>query len=204
MPGVRLFANVAYPFGADVRLPRSEWVGTGTAHVIFRLDALPKVDVILCLDEGRMVALVLRGDVSTRALREIPLRALERCALASLKKSVEYERNDEGRLPRPPHIASSDAQMADTFEQASKVPAARGATRERYLAELAQDYVVLCMTSGSPTKVLADERITSPATIRDHLAEARKRKLLTKPAPGRAGGELTPKAMVLLSRHEKE
>ncbi len=55
-------------------------------------------------------------------------------------------------------------------------------------------------TSSSPTMDLAREMNINPSQARDMLHEARRRKLLTKTQRGRAGGELTEKALTVLGR----
>lgn len=99
-------------------------------------------------------------------------------------------------------LAAAWAPWADALDAATTVPASADASREVYLARLAARYVVLCAESGTPTKVLAKELCISVATVRDQLGEARYKLLLTHPGSGRAGGELTQKAIDLLTEAE--
>jgi hypothetical protein len=69
-----------------------------------------------------------------------------------------------------------------------------------YYAELAAAYVELIGEGVEhPVTVLAKRLEYDSKTISNALLEARRRGLLTRPPmPGRAGGELTPKALALL------
>jgi hypothetical protein len=67
-----------------------------------------------------------------------------------------------------------------------------------FYARLAAEYVELLSTSSTPTKDLARRHNYSPTSMRDYLNQARVRGLLTPSQRGRAGGELTEKAMRLL------
>jgi len=169
----------------------------GAAYVAFDLEAVPGVEVVLCLDKGGMVGVVLKGAVSTRALQRIPLRMLERYALAFLAAGVDFWRQnpEDGFEDLVEHLVGS-------FDRAVKpLPPPEG-SRERRLAWVAARYVELCGETGSPTKALAEELGFSAATVRDQLGDARRRGLLDKPGKGRAGGHLTPKAQALLSTDE--
>jgi len=68
-----------------------------------------------------------------------------------------------------------------------------------YYAELAKQYVDLLAESSTPTKDLAQRLNYSPSSTRDLLHQARRRGLLSSPATGLAGGELTEKAKRLLT-----
>lgn len=81
-------------------------------------------------------------------------------------------------------------------------PRFRGRGRDdAYLALLASQYVqLLDQGSRSPVQALASQLGQNPAEVRDLIHEARVRKLLTDAPKGRAGGQLTPRAMTLIPR----
>ena len=68
-----------------------------------------------------------------------------------------------------------------------------------FYARAAARYVELLVTSSSPTTDLGREMDLRPTQARDLLHQARQRELLTASAKGKAGGELTKKALRLLS-----
>jgi hypothetical protein len=69
----------------------------------------------------------------------------------------------------------------------------------KFYAEWAARYVAAMRDSGPPLQRLALEYHFDPSSIRGFLYEARRRGLLTKAPPGRAGGELTARALELLA-----
>lgn len=200
----------------------------GSAHVVFDLETPQGAQVVLCLDAGRMVGLTIRGEISARALRLIPLRSLERYAVAEARRWVEPHRSAEfirvvesaRNIPAPllalgiikqpelppdqvEKLLASYEPVATAFEKATSKVASGSASTEGRLAVLAARYVVLCGESGTPTKALAEEIHVPAATVRDHLGHARAKGLLTRPGPGRAGGELTSKAIALLTKDQE-
>lgn len=72
------------------------------------------------------------------------------------------------------------------------------------LALLAARYVELCsdQVTKAPLQVLANEWSLAIETVRSYLYRARERGLLTSPGRGRAGGELTDRAIDLLRGDE--
>lgn len=181
----------------------------GEAHVAFALDdSAPGATVTICLGGGRMVGMAMTGEVTSRALHRVPLRALERFALAHVRywsreyRDPSYVEATSEEFGRPAAVIAAEVEpLASAFETAATVVERTG-TREQYLAGLAARYVALCGLSGTPTKTLAEECHLSAATVRDQLGQARERGLLTKPGSGRAGGDLTPKAAALLDGTE--
>jgi len=68
-------------------------------------------------------------------------------------------------------------------------------------ARVAAAYVTACARgSRKPVQEVADSMGEGRDYIRDMLAEARRRELLTSPPPGRPGGRLTAKAEALLAQ----
>jgi hypothetical protein len=152
-------------------------------NVIFTFKSMPGVRVILSVEDGRVTSYLIEGQVSARAFQRIPLRTLEREAV---KQVAAEGRGDWGE--RPDFICAKAATL---------VPP--GDTKEGPLVLLAVRYLELCLDSGAPTKALAKELHQSVGTVRDQLAEARRRGLLLSAGPGRPGGELTTKATKMLS-----
>ncbi len=71
---------------------------------------------------------------------------------------------------------------------------------DRWYAELAARYVVMSRRKpASPIPVLANSLHLATSTVSDALGEARRRGLLTPPPPGRPGGQLTDKALAILT-----
>jgi len=195
---------------------RNVWVEAeplviGRVQVAFILDAAPESEIVLCLDEGRMVGLVVRGAISARALRKIPVRSLERFAIGVLRKWSDAYRSPwfsdtfKNSLPdgSDEFLRGFESKL-QAYEAATRAPLGTGTSKEWNLAVLAARYVVLCAASPSPTKDLAAERCMSVATVRDQLGEARRSGLLQYPGSGRAGGELTPQAVALLHAGEED
>jgi hypothetical protein len=78
--------------------------------------------------------------------------------------------------------------------------AGRRGLPERHYAEVASAYVdALASGSKRPVAELAKEYHVSYSRMADQIHEARSRGLLTRSAPGRAGGELTEKAKKFLA-----
>ncbi|MEJ7765295.1 MAG: hypothetical protein WKF86_07355 [Acidimicrobiales bacterium] len=173
----------------------------GGAHVVFDLDAVPGAEVTLCLAQGRMVGLVVRGEVSTRALQRIPVRTLERYALAAACRIADKVRR---RLDMLPEGAYPDVRADFEGLLRAGTPPPASSTRERRLAWVAARYLELCEETGSPTKALAEELHLSAATVRDQLGDARRRGLLLSAGPGLAGGELTEAAKALLTADKED
>lgn len=72
----------------------------------------------------------------------------------------------------------------------------------RELAELARDYLDCCRESTRPTALLAERRCLSTSQVGKRLRQSEVRGLLVRKGRGRAGGELTPRAVELLGERE--
>jgi len=164
------------------------------------MESAPHTEVTLCVENDRVAAVVIQGQVSTRALR-LPLRALERCALAQLAETPSYR---NGPVPYASEAGAREAGAARMFSEMGRTVEKSPESRDMRLAVLAARYVQLCIESATPVKDLAAERYLSTATVRDQLHEARRRKLLDKRPRGLAGGQLTPKAVALLTADEED
>ena len=69
---------------------------------------------------------------------------------------------------------------------------------DKAYALLAREYIELCETSSSPAQDLASRRDMTETALRAALTRARRRRVLTRTTPGRAGGQLTPYGESLL------
>lgn len=114
-------------------------------------------------------------EVTARLLRSVPLGAVHEAVNAHLAGRGEVE----GRL--------SD-------------PTKRGARDDAYYAGWAAHYVRLAGTSSSPVADLAEKFGVTRDRVRNVVHLARQRGLLTRGTHGRAGGELTDKALEALGR----
>lgn len=191
-------AHVPIPEGVQraLGISTAEPIILGSKQVSLLLDALPDAEVTVCLEGGRMVGLVIRGEFSARELQRLPLRTVERYAAAFVR--------DLESIPHESEAGQREAAAARRWREGLRQSIESAPTREWKLARLAAHYVQLCSESASPTKALAAELGQSPAVTRDQLAEARNRKLLTRPGSGRPGGKLTPKAEAILAQSAGE
>jgi hypothetical protein len=143
----------------------------------------------------------LDGDgppITARLLRAVPLGSLEvtaRSYLAIVYRQVAplVERSSSG---------SMSSAWRDQFEQTSlqRRPGRQGRPDRDY-AVLAAAYVAAVKERcPNPVARTAQAMHIAPATARNGLSEARRRGLLeTPPVRNRAGGQLTPRALLLLA-----
>lgn len=112
-------------------------------------------------------------------------------------KMTEILEAQRGRLP-----AGRVAERLAEHGLADAPPRFRGRGREdTYLASLASQYVqLLDQGSRTPVQALASQLGQDPAEVRDLIHEARSRGLLTAAPKGRAGGQLTERALALLPK----
>lgn len=129
------------------------------------------------------------GGITQQVLRRLPLQAIK----DDLGRSVKFAKGGDLLLDR---FAGPDAARA-MRRQAAQHPR-RAGRDDRYYAEIAAAYVRECATSRSPVVDLARRLRLASVTVRDAVAEARRRDLLTKAGKGRAGGELTEHAREIL------
>ena len=145
-------------------------------------------------DQGHCVltSLLLRRDPDSNAVpvgitswlwRRVNVGAVSTALSRLLSLNTEADRQDEwiaeisGRWPAPGRSGHSD---------------------ERY-AKLAYMYVLLVARGSQAPKVeLAKHMECSVSTVDTRLQETRRRGLLTQPATGRSGGQLTAKAEQIL------
>ena len=124
------------------------------------------------------------GGLTARQLRRATLGDLTRRVsvgfvgriLGALAPEITRTLDDDHTHPRPGRAGRDDHFYA--------VWAARYAERAAY--------------TPRPIAELADEHDRPPTRLREYIAEARRRGLLTATRPGRSGGQLTDKARALL------
>ncbi len=150
---------------------------------------LTALEVFSCdyeiVDGRRRILSVPPGGLSTATVRLVPIADL-------FDDLSTYTADDSGRL-------LIELFAGVSAEEMRKRPG-RAGRDDRHYAELAEAYVDLSSTSRRPVADLAKMMRFDPVTVRDKLAEARKRGLLASFGPGRSGGRLTAKAMDLLQR----
>jgi hypothetical protein len=137
------------------------------------------------------------GGVVTADLRHIPLHQISTELLRNLRRG-EGPSGWEGSPLAPPQPPKGWATSL------AKRPGRTGKGDLHY-ARVAAAYVQL-LDQPKPVVLLAKRLKLSPSQVRSILYEARRprRGLLTNPpVKGRPGGELTPKAMELLTQHEQ-
>jgi hypothetical protein len=130
-----------------------------------------------------------QGGLTARQLRRATLGDLTRLAsqglVAKLMIAMAPDASGAGddHMPRHPGRAGRD----DHFYA---VWAARYAERAAY--------------TPRPIAELAEQHDQPPARLREYIAEARRRGLLTETTPGRSGGQITEKTRALLAESADE
>jgi len=162
-------------------------------------------------------ATVVAGQLTARLLRSIPFAELEQAARRIARAIATSEANDAGAQLSVIDEAGDVLGVLQIVEgagpgsaievEAQRRTEALGANRsaggrrpvhdDRFFAEQAQRYE-RALTSPNPIRTVAAESGYSATAARNHIHEARERDLLTSTTPGRAGGELTSKAIELL------
>jgi len=143
-----------------------------------------------CVHEGE--------HLTARTMRRFPIgeiqRTAERAYVDALRKQSRLRwlsRPDDDRLQR----------WVAVFDSVRR-PGRRGRDDAAYAA-VAERYVSL-LGAGRAIALLAEELSYSPSRVRDLVYEARRRGLLTATRRGAEGGELTAKALALLTDTEDE
>lgn len=130
------------------------------------------------------------GGVTTRLLRRIQLGVL----LSWVKADVAAIGESLAQFPRDGMLGS----MLSATQDFTSRPGRAG--RDDYDYAVMADRYVALLNSGhlNAAAALAGQLHLSPSQVRNVLYEARRRDLLTKSPPGKAGGQLTDKARRLL------
>ena len=136
-----------------------------------------------------------KGGLTTSVLRSLPLARLAEQARQErayrLAAMEDYYSDEQGGL--------TDEERAESLRR----PGPRGRTPGFY-AVLAQRYLAVVRAGHrGPVKLLAEEYGVPVRTMETRIGEARKRGILTKPSPGKPGGELTPEGLGFLE-YEQE
>jgi hypothetical protein len=178
-----------------------------TWTLVHQDSAQPKLDVRVELETGDDIVLTLglhEGKLSFTGIRvdgmlsgvneRLPINpeTLKRLRLAGISEQVARE------LKRPwlKYLLSG---LDDEWAKGLSLRPGRKGRNDYFFAELAQEYLEVCAWSSEPLLELHANRPFSLKTTKNQLTEARKRGLLTAPpVRGKAGGELTPKALALL------
>jgi hypothetical protein len=175
---------------------------TADPRVCLTHEDFPEWEFLLCYGaDGEVstfeVRRLLGPPLSARLLHSIPFGVLnsvgrrELGQFQALLAQVEHTAEDRERA----------AMWAKSFQAR---PGQRGRPDLEY-AQLADAYLALlnqAETTAKPTKALAEQLYLSESRVANLLSEARRRELLTKPPPGRAGGRLTATAERLLAQRE--
>jgi hypothetical protein len=144
-------------------------------------------DVEVTPDGFRLRKLVIEpsGDVTpasgitTRMLREIRTGAL----LALVRKMAGH---------MAPYLP------ADAPDLSVSHRVGRRGKDDKFYARWAAEYAAACTRSGHPVAEMAARHHLSASQVRNLVHACRNRKMLTASPPGRAGGELTARAIELL------
>jgi len=136
--------------------------------------------------------------ISGRLLRDIRFGELERVARESLRWELAVRHHHDHPEIRA-SLGDNGRRLRESLAEAQR-PGRRGRDDLAY-ASLAAEYVRR-LGSGKEVKELAADLSEGVQKIRNMLNEARRRKLLTRPAAGKSGGQLTEKAIALLKENE--
>lgn len=128
------------------------------------------------------------GGLSSTVLRQINFRD----ALRALRAATNSGKN----------LIAELAAMRDFERRALQSALNKGAATDKYLALLSSVYLHhVSAGQDKPVDCIAEELERSPATVKGHLWQARKRGLLRGGSPGRKGGELSTQAEELVESY---
>lgn len=134
------------------------------------------------------------GGVTARLLRQVPVHIHE--TLATFADAV-------GRGPRIPDAYLAAGPLTAAKLNGEKKPRqGRPPVPDARLLKVATIYAD-AVASGKPVQAVAAELKMSGSKARDLVHRARQRGFLTQATPGRASGQLTPKATALLRKIKK-
>jgi hypothetical protein len=131
------------------------------------------------------------GDVP---LGGLTARQLRRATLGDLTRRVSAGFVGHVMTAIAPEVSTS----ADD-DEAHPRPG-RAGRDDHFYAVWAARYVERAAYSPRPIADLAQEHDRPPARVREYIAQARRRRLLTPTTPGRSGGQLTTKALAVLEQ----
>jgi hypothetical protein len=171
--------------------------GPGDPALVGYLDDEPEVGRtirVTFLADGRCseITITTRPDVqpddlpglTTRSVRTLRVEALRRAAMQALTTAARDQENYPG--------------VSDLRQRFTERPGRRGRQDVDY-ALLVHAYTTL-LGQGKPVEALATREFLSASQVRNLLSEAKRRKIMTRPGRGRAGGQLTPYGHALLTQ----
>lgn len=138
--------------------------------------------------DGTMIGPTPEGGITAEVLRSIPLAKLRNVLLEDPRL-----REILGAAYGSEHVAALEA---------ARRPG-RAGREDVFYAGWAAEYVDAAAGSSRPNVLLAQRHGLEASTVREFIAEARRRKLLTTGSLGKAGGSLTPIAKRLLAKQRK-
>lgn len=145
------------------------------------------------------------GDTASVPAGGLPIRALRRISLEDAQRNFhEIFRSVHEQYPDDPLwvLETWSVDPAILSRQLSRHPG-RGGRSDAFYAQLAFLYTSTVQTGQPrPLEHLAKELARPSGHVRQLLATARERGLLTRSTRGRAGGELTEKARRTLQAHQ--
>jgi hypothetical protein len=125
-------------------------------------------------------------------------RQLRRATLGDLTRDASV-----GLIGRIISAVAPEATPTADDDQAHPRPG-RAGRDDHFYAVWAARYAERVAYTARPIAELADEHGRPPARLREYIAEARRRGLLTATRRGRSGGQLTDKARALLEHSADE
>jgi hypothetical protein len=199
----------------DLVVERWETTASGNLAGDLRWGRAPGVEFHLEVTmDGRLLEWGARGidgaAIGARQLREAPIGAMERALRGHVSEQVPLTT----RIYRTPRLeliepdtrlrGGTDDELALWRTLASDFrdrprTGVKGRSDRAYAALAACYVAAFERGEKSPVRAVADELGLGETTVRNYLAKARERGLLSAPEPGRAGGVLTRKASTLLT-----
>jgi hypothetical protein len=150
-------------------------------------------------------AAVPAGGLTARTLRRVRFEEALRVSQELLTRVLMAEGRERELFGPGGLLARHGLDVLPEARSRRGQRAMSSAERERYLAAVAAEYAGLVAAGERvPTAVLAGRLHYTAGRVRQLLAEARRRGLLTGTQRGRAGGTLTDKARALLAQREEE
>ena len=181
--------------GQVASLTLRPWGGPGT-----NIRSIRDGTTVATFPANRPPGAVPDGGVTARLLRRVPVGAL----LDRARQELTDIHADAADFADQHPDTSAARAISDAALSFASRPGRRGRPDVQF-AQLADAYVRALGTGRpSPVQMVAQALYISPDTARNALHEARRRGLLTRPPPGRAGGQLTDKARRLLEASHGE
>jgi hypothetical protein len=129
-------------------------------------------------------------------------RQLRRATLGDLTRGLTREVS-AGFIGKLMTAMAPDTTSTADVDQATPHPG-RAGRDDHFYAVWAARYAERAAYTPHPIAELAEQHDRPPARLREYIAEARRRGLLTETTRGRSGGHLTAKAQALLAQPTDE